>query len=271
VVGLRMTRFERNNNRKAFKRAVLVLFVLIVPLAAVAASMFFMNIYNKGSGIEVLIDGTPSNNVVAFKYNYEIESKDLYRIELQSSDSFEEAEAYIKSIKTKKLNGFILKENGYKVIYGVFANQDEAEKVQDSIAVKVKGNITQTKLPGYSLKYNETDNTFIQLVQATDKLIWETVKAKSLISREIALKSKDNFAPVLEEISKGEVKLEKYLGYAEKINVPKEQKAFRENFVMLLKEVLAHKLDNDKDYYKIQGAMMNQLEAYKKFIGKLLI
>lgn len=266
-----MTRFERNRNRKVLKKVVLVLFLVIVPLAAVAASIFFMNIYNKGSSMEALIDGTPSNSVVAFKYNYEIKSKALYRIELQSSESFEEAEAYLKSIKAKKLNGFIVKEKGYKVIYGVFVSPDEAGKVQDSIAVKAKGSIVEIKLPGYSLKYNETDNTFIQLVQATDKLIWETAKSKSMISQEIALKSNVDLAPALEEISKGEVKLEKYLGYAENINVSKEQIVFRENFVMLLKEVLAHRLDNEKDYYRIQDGMMNQLEAYKKFIGKLLI
>ncbi|HYF82554.1 MAG TPA: hypothetical protein VEB00_05965 [Clostridia bacterium] len=265
-----MTRFERNRNRKALKKVVLVLFLVIVPLTAVAASIFFMNIYNKGSSMEAL-GGTPSNSVVAFKYNYEINSKALYRIELQSSESFEEAGAYLKSIKAKKLNGFIVKEKGYKVIYGVFVSQDEADKVQDSIAVKVKGSIVETRLPGYSLKYNETDNTFIQLVQATDKLIWETAKSKSMISQEIALKSNVDLAPALEEISKGEVKLEKYLGYAENINVSKEQMVFRENFVILLKEVLAHKLDNEKDYYRIQDGMMNQLEAYKKFIGKLLI
>ncbi|MHB1391919.1 MAG: hypothetical protein ACYCYE_02395 [Clostridia bacterium] len=266
-----MTRFERNKKRKALKKAFLVLFLFIVPLAAVAASMFFMNMYNKGSGMEAIIGGTPSNSVTAFKYNYEIESKALYRLELQSSESFEEAEAYIKGIKAKKLNGFIVKENGYKVIYGIFVDQDEAGKVQDSIAAKVKGSIHETILPGYSLKYNEVDNTFIQLVQAADKLIWESVKAKSLMSREIALKSKDDLAPVLEEISKGEIKLEKYLGYAEKINVSKEQEAFRKNFVVLLEEVLAHKVDNDKDYYRIQGGMMNQLESYRKFVGKLLI
>lgn len=266
-----MTRFGRNKKKKALKKAVLALFLFIVPLAAVAASMFFMSMYNKGSGMEALIDGMPSNSVAAFKYNFEIESKTLYRIELQSSEGFEEAEAYIKSIKAKKLNGFIVKENGYKVIYGVFVNQDEAGKVQESIAAKAKGSIFEDRLPGYRLSYNEMDNTFIQLVQATDKLIWETVKAKSLMSREIALKTKYDLAPVIEEISKGEIKLEKYLGYAEKIDVSKEQKVFRENFVMLLKEVLDHKLDNDKDYYRIQGGMMNQLEAYKKFIEKLLI
>ena len=268
-----MTRFGRNKKQKALRKAVLALFLFIVPLAAVAASIFFMNMYNKGSGMEALasIDGMPSNSVTAFKYNYEIETKTLYRIELQDSESFEEAEAYIKGIKAKKLNGFILKESGYKVIYGVFVNQDEAGKVQESIAVKAKGIISEYRLPSYRLNYNEMDNTFVQLVQAADKLIWDTVKAKSLISGEIALKTKYDLAPVLEEISKSEIKLEKYLGYAEKIDVSKEQKAFRENFVILLKEVLECKLDNDKDYYKIQGGMMNQLEAYKKFIEKLLI
>ncbi len=267
-----MTRFESNRKKKTLNRAILVLFLIIVPLTAVSASMFFMNMYNKGSGTEALIDGIPSNSVAAFKYNYEIESKTLYRIELQSSQSFEEAEAYVKSIKAKKLNGFIVKENGYKVIYGIFANREEAVKVQESVAVKATGSISEYGLPGCKLNYNEVDNTFIQLVQASDKLIWEVVKAKSLISAETALKKKYDIEPVLEEISKSEIKLEKYLGYAEKIDVSKEQKVFRENFVKLLKEVLDHKLENynDKDYYRIQSSMMNQLEVYKKFIGKLL-
>lgn len=268
---MRITRSERNKKRRALKKAFLVLFLFIAPLAAIAASIVFMNIYNNGIGMEAITAETPSNSVTAFKYNYEIENKALYTIELKKTESFEEAEAYIKSIKVKKLNGFIVKENGYKVIYGVFVNRDEADKVLDSIRVKATGSIYETRLPGYSLKYNEADNSFIQLVQATDKLIWETVKAKSLMSCEIALKSKNDLTSVLEEISKGEIKLEKYLGYAEKINVSKEQEKFRKDFIALLQEVLAYKVDSNTDYYGIQGGMMNQFEAYEKFIGKLLM
>lgn len=270
VVGLRMTRFETNRRKRAFKRTILVLFIFVIPLAAIAASMFLMNIYN-GSGKEAAAELSPSNNMTAFKYDYIIEGKTLYRIELKDTESFEEAEAYIKVIKGKKLNGFIVKENGYKVVYGVFANKEDAVKVQQSIAAKVESVIAEFKLQGYSLKYNEADNAFIQLVQATDKLIWDNAAAKSMVSLEVALKSKNNLEAVFEGISQGEIKLEKYLGYAEKINVPNEQKLFRESFVVLLEEVLAHKLDNTKDYYKIQESMMNQLEAYKKFIGKLSI
>lgn len=268
-----MTRYERKRKRNTVRRSVLALFLFVVPLAAIAASVFFMNMYNSRGGIAASADGTPSNSSVAFKYNYEIESKTIYRIELQSSESFEEAEAYVKSIKAKKLNGFILKEDGYKVIFGVFTNNDEAGRVQDSIAGKAKSSISELKLPSYSLKYNDDDNTFIQLVQATDQLIWEVIKSKSGLTHEMALKSKNNPDLVFAEISDNENKLQKYLGYAQKLKVSDSQKTFRENLTILLEEVLTYKVekDSDKDYYRVQGGLLNQIEAYRRFIEKLSI
>lgn len=266
-----MTRYERNRKRHTAKKIFSALFFLIALLVAAAASVLFMNIYNGGSYKEASSDRLDSNSRTAFKYNYEMGNKVLYRLELKSSESLSEVEAYIKSIKNKKLNGFILKEDGYKVIFGIFTNVDEACKVQDSIAKKAESSISETRLPSFGLKYNESDSTFIQLVQAADKLIWEVAEAKSLLSNEIALASKNDTIAVLEKIEYGENKLEQYLGYAEKINVSKEHKAFRDNFVLLLEEVLAEKLDNEKNYYKIQVGLMNQIESYRRFIERLLI
>lgn len=266
-----MTRYKRSRKRNGVRRNILALFLFIVPLAAIAVSFFFMDIYNRGSDIVTSIDGTPANSVTAFKYNYDIESKELYRIELQSTESFEEAEAFVKSIKNKKLNGFILKENGYTVIYGVFADRDEAGKVMDSISAKAEGSISELKLPSYSLKYNEEDSTFIQLVQATDQLIWEVIDAKSGVTYEMALKSKNKTDLVFKEISENEDKLLKYLGYAQKLKVSDSQKTFREGFVAMLEEILSYKVekDSDRDYYRVQDGLLNQIEAYRRFIEKL--
>lgn len=266
-----MSRYEINKKRYTAQKRVIVLFLFIVPLLAVVVSFFFINIYDRNSSIDAMTDVVPSNDVTAFKYNYQIGSKTLYRIELINSTSLEEAEVYVKSIKTKKLNGFILKEDGYKVIYGIFTNSDQAEKIQESIAKKAESSISETRLPSFSLKYNEKDNAFIQLVQAADKLIWEISEAKSQLSHEIAIQSKIDTALLFTVIENGEVKLKRYLGYAEKVTVSKEQEAFRGNFVLLLEEVLDQKFDDEKNYYKIQEGLMNQIEAYRRYTEKLSI
>jgi hypothetical protein len=271
VVALRMTRYERYNKKSSFRKRFLVLFFVIMPLLAIIASFFFINIYNRNNIIGTQADEISSDDVITFKYNYKIESKTLYRLELKSSTSLSEAEEYVKSIKAKKLNGFILKEEGYKVIYGIYTNRDQAEKVQGIVAKKVEGNISETKLPGYSLKYNEKDNAFIQLVQASDKLIWEVSAAKSQLSHEIAIQSKTDTVPLVTEIESIQVKLERYLGYAEKVTVSKEQESFRNSFVLMLKEVIGQKLDDGKNYYKIQEGLMNQIKAYKSYTQKLSI
>jgi len=266
-----MTRYGKNRKKRVAKKIVIALFLFVIPLVAVAVSMLFMNIYNSENDKEALADGLPLNSVTAFKYNYEMGSKTLYRLQLNSSESFSEAEEYIKSIKNKKLNAFILKDEGYKVIYGVFTSIDEADKVQEKISQKAECSISEIILPSFSLKYNESDNTFIQLVQAVDKLIWEVAEAKSVLSNEIFLESQNDSKPVLDKIAYNEGKLEQYLGYAKKINVSKEHKFFRESFVLLLQEVLEEKLDNEKDYYKIQIGLLNQIEAYRRFIKGLLV
>lgn len=266
-----MTRLERNRKRKAVKRSIMILFMVVVPAAAIAASVFFMNIYNRGNAAEASVKASTTGSVTAFKYKSEIKEKSVYRVEFGDYKSFEEAEAFIKSIKAKKLNGFIVKEDGYKVIYGAFLSGDEAGKVKDSIVARAACKVTEIKLPGYSLNYNEADNTFIQLVKAADKLIWDVAGAKSMLSLETAVKSKKDPAGALDLILNGESKLEKYLGYAEEINVPRELKDFRENFEMLLKDVLSHRLGSERDYYRLQESLMNQVEAYRKFTERLSI
>ena len=266
-----MSRYERNKKRYTVRKSVIAMFLFIAPLLAVAVSFFFMNLYDRNSSIDALADEASTNNVIAFKYNYEIGSKTLYRLELKSSVSLSEAEEYVKSIKANKLNGFILKEDGYKVIYGIFTNKDQANNIQVSIAKKAEAEISETILPSLSLKYNENDNAFMQLVQATDKLIWEVAEAKSQFSHEIAIQSKADTEQVIEKIESGEVKLERYLGYAEKVTVSKEQKAFRDSFVLMLKEVVDQKLNDEKNYFKVQGGLMNQIEAYRRYTEKLSI
>lgn len=268
VVALRMSRYERNTRRHAASKRVLTLFLFVIPVLAVAISFFLMDIYDGKGNIDALADEETEKSVTDFKYNYEIGSKTLYRIELKHSPGLSEAEEYIKSIKSKKLNGFILKEDGYKVIYGTFISRDQAVKIQDTIAKKAEGSISETRLQGFSLRYNEYDNAFIQLVQATDKLVWEISEAKAQLSHEIAIQSEIDTAQLLTGIESGEAKLERYLGYAEEVTVSKEQEALRDSFVLMVKEVLDQKLNDGKNYYKIQGGLMNQIEAYRRYIDR---
>lgn len=266
-----MTRYQRYNKKSSFRKRFLVLFFVIVPLLAIISSFFFINVYNRNNILGTQADGISSDDVITFEHNYEIESKVLYRLKLKSTESLSEAEEFVKNIKTKKLNGFILKEDGYKVIYGIFTNRDQAEKVQDSITKKAVGDMSEMRLPSFSLKYNEKDNAFMQLVQSTDKLIWEVLVAKAQLSYEIAIQSKPDTVPLITEIKSVQVKLERYLGYAQKVTVSKEQEAFRNSFVLMLKEIIEQRLDDEKNYYKIQAGLMNQVEAYKRYTEKLSI
>ena len=40
---------------------------------------------------------------------------------------------------------------------------------------------------------------------------------------------------------------------------------------ILLEDILAYKVeeDSDKEYYRVQGGLLNQIEAYRRFIEKL--
>ncbi|HWR62415.1 MAG TPA: hypothetical protein VN580_12430, partial [Clostridia bacterium] len=264
VVMLRMSRYEKKSRRNTFRRRVLVLFLFVVPLFAAAASFFFMSIYDENGGVDAQADAEQASSYV-FKYSYEIESRSFYRLELKSTASLAEAEEFMEDIKAKKLNGFILKEAGYKVIYGVFTDMDQAILLQNIIRKKAEGSISETRLPGYTLRYNDRDNAFIQLVQATDKLIWEVAEAKSGLSAKISENAKADNTTLVTEIESGEAKLERYLGYAEEVTVSKQQEALRVKFVAMLGEVLENRLNDSKNYYKVQGGLMNQIEAYRRY------
>lgn len=261
---MRISRYERNMRRNTFRRRVLVLFLFVVPLFAAAASFFFMSIYDQNGGVDAQADAEQVSSDT-FKYSYEIGSRSFYRLELKSPASLAEADEFMEDIKAKKLNGFILKEAGYKVIYGVFTDKDQAILLQNIIRKKVEGSISEIRLPGYTLRYNDEDNAFIQLVQATDKLIWEVAEAKSGLSAEISENVKGDNSPLVAEIKSGEDKLEKYLGYAEEVTVSKQLEALRGKFVAMLEEALENRLDDSKNYYKVQGGLMNQIEAYKRY------
>lgn len=264
-----MTRYERNKKRNKIRKRVLFLLLLIVPLFTVTASFLLMSMYGSNSGIDAQAESEYQRSNAVFSHSYEIEGKTFYRAELKSSASLAEAEEYLKSIRNKKLNGFILEEAGYKVIYGTFTSMEQAEKIIDSIKKKVDATVEVTGLPGFSLKYNERDNAFIQLVQATDRLIWEISEAKARLSVEITVQPKKDTLPIVTEIENGETKLKRYLGYAEEVTVSKEQELLRDNFVLMLQEVLKYKLDDGKNFYSIQSGLMNQIEAYREYSEEL--
>ncbi|MGE5676930.1 MAG: SPOR domain-containing protein [Pseudomonadota bacterium] len=264
-----MSRYERSRKRQAARKRVLALFLVIVPLFAVLASFFIMNIYDGNKGIGIPVDGNSEDSNPVFEYNNDIGERTVYRLELFSTTDLGEAEDYLKGLKSKKLNGFILKEDGYKVIYGVFTSREQADKIQSIIAKKVEGSVSEIKFPGFSLRYNERDNAFIQLVQATDKLLWDIVTAKAELSRSITEQPKADTEELVGSIQNSEAKLERYLGYAEEVNVSKEQAAMRNDFEAMLKEVTSQRLDDRNNYFKIQSGIMNQIEAYRKYAEKL--
>lgn len=260
-----MTRYEKSMRRNTFRKKILVLFLFVVPLLAVAGSYFFMSIYDGNGSVDAQADADQADSNVIFKYNTQIEDRSLYRLELKNATTLAEAEEFLEGIKSKKLNGFILKEDGYKVVYGIYTKKDKAILIQSIIAKKAEGSVTDTRLPGFALRYDEKDNAFIQLVQATDKLIWGMAEAKSALSARIAEKPKEDNAQLVEEIEGYEVKLERYLGYAEKVSVSKHQEALRDRFVVMLEEVLGNRLNDSKNYYKVQGGLMNQIESYRRY------
>ena len=264
-----MTRYERNMKRNKIRKRVLFLFLLIVPLFTVAASFFLMSMYGSKSNVDAQTESEYQSSNDVFSYTYEIESKTFYRVELKSSASLAEAEEYQKSIRNKKLNGFIMEEDRYKVIYGIFTNLEQAEKIRGNISKKTDAIVTETKLPGFRLKYNDRDNAFMQLVQATDKLIWEISEAKARLCTEIAMQSKNETLTIITDIESGEIKLKRYLGYAEEVTVSKEQENLRDHFVLMLQEVLKQKLDDGKNFNRIQSGLINQIETYRKYSEEL--
>lgn len=264
-----MSRYERSRKRQAARKKVLTLFLVIVPLLAVFASFFIMNIYDGNKGIGIPVDGNSENSQPVFEYKYDIEERTLFRLELFNTTSLGEAEDYLKGLKSKKLNGFILKENGYKVIYGVFTSREQAERVQGIIAKKVEAGITEINIPGFSLGYNERDNAFIQLVQATDKLVWDIVSYKAELSMKITEQPKADTEELVGLIQSCEAKLERYSGYAEEVDVTREQSAVRSSFAEMVKETAALRLDDRSNYFKIQSGLMSQIEAYRKYAASL--
>jgi len=261
---LRIRKYERNMRRNTFRRRVLVLFIFVVPLFAAAASFFFMSIYDGNGGMDAQADAE-KESVTAFKYSCEIESRSFFRLELKSPASLAEAEEFMAGIKAKKLDGFILKEAGYKVIYGIFTDMDQSILLQNIIRKKVEGSISEVRLPGYTLRYNDRDNAFMQLVQATDKLIWEVAEAKSGLSAGISENAKADNSILIAEIESGEDKLQRYLRYAEEVTVSKQQEALRVKFVAMLGEALEYRLNDGKNYYKVQSGLINQIEAYRRY------
>lgn len=262
---LRITRYEKSMRRNTFRKKILVIFLLVVPLLAVAGSYFFMSIYDGNGSIDAQAAADQADSGVVFKYNTRIEGRSLYRLELKSTSALAEAEEFLGGIKSKKLNGFILKEDGYKVVYGIFTEKDKAVSIQSIIAKKAEGSVNETTLPGFDLRYDDKDNAFIQLVQATDKLIWEMAEAKSALSARIAEQPKEDNPQLVEEIEGYEDKLDRYLGYAEKVSVSKHQEALRDRFVVMLGEVLGNRLNDSRNFYKVQGGLMNQIESYRRY------
>lgn len=273
---MRSSRMNKNKNRKATIQYLLITFLVIIPAAAIisGAAIHLAVSKDKNITLPTAIFTPEDKGLEAFKYNFDITAKQLYRVELKKYEKFEEAEAQIAVLKKKNLNGFIIKSQGYLTAYGLFWNKSQADTAVQFLKRKnIESTAQAVAVSGINIKYSDVDKTLIDLASAVDAAVLKIISEKSALSLESLYSDKKISDKGLDIIIEQETKLAKYLNYLEDIKSSEANAAYKEKLVKLINEVLVDRLQADEsyDYYSLQNSLMNQGDALIKFYEKLSV
>ncbi|MDF2892878.1 MAG: hypothetical protein K0R80_3245 [Clostridia bacterium] len=244
---MRSSRIHKKRNKKLYLKSILLTFLVIIPATAIISSMVIYYALNKDKNIdkEAAVFTPVEQAAEAFKYSYDINVKQLYRVEIKKFEEYEDAEAQIAVLKNKKVNGFIVKEQGYLTAYGLFGNKSQADTAAGYLKRKnIESTVNTFDISGINIKYDDMDKNLINIASAVDSAVM-----------------------------KQEAKLVKYLNYLQDIKTSEANAFYKKSLEDLIKELLVDKLQGDGsyDYYELQNSMMNQGEALKKFYEKSIV
>lgn len=273
---MRSTRVNKKKNKKIYIRNILLAFFVIIPSAAfISANVINMAVYKDKSLDKPVAFFKPTNHTVeAFKYNIDINSKELYRVEIKKYEKYEEAENRVTELKKKKLNAFIIKEQGYLVAYGIYTNKSQADTAAKYLKRKnIDSIVNSVSVNGVKIKYDDLDITLIDLATAVDDAAMRIINEKSALSLESLYSDKLISEEGLKAVLEQERNLDKYLNYLKDIKTSEANKAYKTNLEELIKELLGDRLQSDDnfDYYNLQNSLMKQAEALRKFYIKFKV
>lgn len=270
---MRSSRTDKKRNKKIYIRNTLIAFLIIIPATAIMSSIALHDAVsdekNKNSATTIFSPSKPP--VEAFKYNIDINAKQLYRVEIKKFDNKEDAEEQIAELKNKKLNGFIVKEQGYLTAYGMFLNESQADTAVKYLKKKnIESTIDTVNISGINIKYDNVDITLIDLASAVDAAVLKILSEKAVLSLESLYSNKQIEDKSLEIIVQQEAKLEQYLNYLKDTKTSETNSAYKINLETLIKEILENRLnaDGSYDYYNLQNSLMNQGESLRRFYEK---
>lgn len=127
----------------------------------------------------------------------------LYNVQVGSFSSLENAKIFLEEINNKKLGGYILKINDYKIFIGSYLDRTDAESVlKNTKEIYPEAFISEKIIETLTLKYVEEDEEYIDdIAILTDKVIktynsesikWENVLKNSQKDDIIKLIDKNN-------------------------------------------------------------------------------
>ncbi len=271
---MRSTRVAKKQMKKNYIINLLAIFLIIIPLGAVAGSYLLHNAFAATAGFNEEPVAADPQSQTAFKYSIDMTAKQLYRVDIKKFDGYEDAETYLETLKKNKLNGFILKEEGYIVTYGMFGNESQAKTAVQYLGRKhIEAAVSLMDINNMNLPYGEDDKKLMELLSAIDGAIVKLINEKSALSIESLYSNKEISTQGLDNAAKLEEQLAKYLNYLKDIKTTEENSVLKSRLEKLAKEILIDKLtlEGSYDYYKLQNSLMNQAEALKKFYETLSV
>ena len=258
----------KERNRKIEKRNIIIAITAIVFCVAA----FFIVVYNRSE--KPTISKVPSKNIVKKNnenLNYVIKSNKLYRVQLGSFTKQKDAQVLVNKMISKKLGGFIINENGYIVVFGVFDSAEAANTIKNQLKIsKIDSTIFQINESEKVINYTSSDTELIKTIEAVEKSCWLLFKYKADLSSGIFIKGLMQYQGYIENIILLETQMEKDKYYLENINNEKQLDVIKDEYIELLDSLLANRLNikNKNDYFDIQSSLLKQTMAYEEFVKK---
>ena len=271
---MRNSRISKKRKKKLYLKNVLLFFLIIIPATAIISSFAIYFTMNRDKAIEGTAAFTSENQAIkTFKYHFDINAKQLFRVEIKKFEKYEDAESQIALLKKKKLNGFVIKEQGYLVAYGLFINESQADTAAKYLKRKgIESTVNIFNISGINIKYDDMDNNLIDIASAVDEASLKILNEKAALSLESLYSNKEISKESLDAIIEQEERLVIILNYLKDVKTS-DNIVFKNSLEGLINELLVDRLVVDRiyDYYKLQNSLMNQGEALRKFYEKQMV
>lgn len=279
---MRITRCQKKKKKQKIVLVKVLVFFIIIPITAfIISSGIIKLVTNENTDKNTNENNSLStdNEMIArhtkvfenFENIFNIQEKSIYRVDIKSFKDYSEAISLIEYMKSKTLNAFIVKQDGYTVIYGIFNDLQIAKYTCTTLETHgVNSTINEINYLSLNVNPDNISEDIIKSIRNINQTIQNIIDFKFDLTSNML---KDNTKIFTEQLSKIYEEENRLAYQIQQLANENNKDELLTKYRVFVYEILNYKLGKNKqlDYYSIQNSLLNQLEAINRLLQTISI